>query len=257
MADGNMDLHRALAGPTLYTNIDAGIGTNALYSGGPSTSGPNALAGTTWWNIRRCSVLSCDLLGCGAQSAALLLLAKHMLVGPAIKGYRLCCLCVQPGCNQATQLETGGGTVCVWASCQPGWRQLDPITGMCWLKVAVHHPKHSDLRCVRAHKLAHPVQLCMPCPLLVAWLAEMCPSLHCIYVRRPAPCAQRGTMSALLTSQATFTRRSMLAACARQLQTANEAAHPLACSLKQPCWEDFIDVPLVSLSAHKRVSFQQ
>ncbi|KAI3429364.1 hypothetical protein D9Q98_005459 [Chlorella vulgaris] len=52
MADGNMDLHRALAGPTLYTNIDAGIGTNALYSGGPSTSGPNALAGTTWWNIR-------------------------------------------------------------------------------------------------------------------------------------------------------------------------------------------------------------
>lgn len=47
----------------------------------------------------------------------------------------------------------------------------------------------------------------------------------------------------------------MLAACARQLQTANEAAHPLACSLKQPCWEDFIDVPPVSLSAHKRVFF--
>jgi hypothetical protein len=53
MADGNLDLHRALAGPTLYTNIDVGIGTQALYSGGPSTSGPNALAGTTWWTIKR------------------------------------------------------------------------------------------------------------------------------------------------------------------------------------------------------------
>ncbi|KAI3429363.1 hypothetical protein D9Q98_005458 [Chlorella vulgaris] len=52
MADGNLDLHRALAGPTLYTNIDVGIGTRALYSGGPSTSGPNALAGTTWWTIK-------------------------------------------------------------------------------------------------------------------------------------------------------------------------------------------------------------
>lgn len=51
MADGNMDLHRALAGPTLYTHIDAGKGTDALSSGGPPASGPNALAGTTWWNI--------------------------------------------------------------------------------------------------------------------------------------------------------------------------------------------------------------
>lgn len=43
---------RALAGPTLYTNIDVGLGSNALASGGPSRSGPNALAGTTWWGIR-------------------------------------------------------------------------------------------------------------------------------------------------------------------------------------------------------------
>ncbi|KAL4434670.1 hypothetical protein ABPG77_002793 [Micractinium sp. CCAP 211/92] len=50
--DGNLDLHRALAGPTLYTNIDVGLGTDALHSGGPSRSGPNALAGTTWWGIR-------------------------------------------------------------------------------------------------------------------------------------------------------------------------------------------------------------
>lgn len=51
-SDGNLDLHRALAGPTLYTNIDVGLGSNALASGGPSRSGPNALAGTTWWGIR-------------------------------------------------------------------------------------------------------------------------------------------------------------------------------------------------------------
>lgn len=52
MTDGNLDLHRALSGPTLYTNIDVGVGRNALYSGGPGASGPNAAAGTTWWNIR-------------------------------------------------------------------------------------------------------------------------------------------------------------------------------------------------------------
>jgi hypothetical protein len=44
---------RALAGPTLYTDIDVGGGSKALYSGGPPASGPSALAGTTWWNIRR------------------------------------------------------------------------------------------------------------------------------------------------------------------------------------------------------------
>ncbi|KAL4437059.1 hypothetical protein ABPG75_004198 [Micractinium tetrahymenae] len=49
---GNLDLHRALAGPTLYTNIDTGRGTDSLSSGGPPALGPNALAGTTWWNIR-------------------------------------------------------------------------------------------------------------------------------------------------------------------------------------------------------------
>ncbi|EFN59950.1 hypothetical protein CHLNCDRAFT_133034 [Chlorella variabilis] len=50
--DGNLDLHRALSGPTLYTDIDVGLGTNALWSGGPRASGANAAAGTTWWNIR-------------------------------------------------------------------------------------------------------------------------------------------------------------------------------------------------------------
>lgn len=43
-----------LSGPTLYTNINVGKGTNALYSGGPSRSGANAAAGTTWWFIQRC-----------------------------------------------------------------------------------------------------------------------------------------------------------------------------------------------------------
>ncbi|KAL4435947.1 hypothetical protein ABPG77_000709 [Micractinium sp. CCAP 211/92] len=47
MNDGNLDLHRGLSGPTLYTNINVGKGTNALYSGGPSRSGANAAAGTT------------------------------------------------------------------------------------------------------------------------------------------------------------------------------------------------------------------
>lgn len=51
MMAGNLDLHRALAGPTLYTNISAGGGTDTFYSGGPPESGPNALAGTTWWGI--------------------------------------------------------------------------------------------------------------------------------------------------------------------------------------------------------------
>lgn len=55
LEDGNLDLHRALAGPTLYTNISVGRGSDPFYSGGPSSSGPNALAGTTWWNIRRCA----------------------------------------------------------------------------------------------------------------------------------------------------------------------------------------------------------
>lgn len=44
---------RALSGPTLYTDIDVGVGTDALLSGGPPNSGPNAVAGTTWWNIMR------------------------------------------------------------------------------------------------------------------------------------------------------------------------------------------------------------
>lgn len=44
---------RGLSGPTLYTNINVGKGTNALYSGGPSRSGANAAAGTTWWFIQR------------------------------------------------------------------------------------------------------------------------------------------------------------------------------------------------------------
>ncbi|KAL4458833.1 hypothetical protein ABPG75_013698 [Micractinium tetrahymenae] len=52
LKDGNLDLHRGLSGPTLYTNIDVGRGTNALYSGGPSRSGANAAAGTTWWFIQ-------------------------------------------------------------------------------------------------------------------------------------------------------------------------------------------------------------
>lgn len=51
MEDGNLDLHRGNAGPTLYTNIDVGKGSKALASGGPSRAGPNAQAFTTWWNI--------------------------------------------------------------------------------------------------------------------------------------------------------------------------------------------------------------
>lgn len=59
MVDGNLDLHRGLSGPTLYTDIDVGVGTDALHSGGPTRSGPNAAAGTTWWNIRRCKLHAC------------------------------------------------------------------------------------------------------------------------------------------------------------------------------------------------------
>ncbi|PSC76256.1 glycosyltransferase family 77 isoform A [Micractinium conductrix] len=51
MRDGSLDMHRGLAGPTLYTSIDVGVGSRALKSGGPGRSGPNALAGTTWWGI--------------------------------------------------------------------------------------------------------------------------------------------------------------------------------------------------------------
>lgn len=51
MVNGNLDLHRGLSGPTLYTNISVGVGTDALLSGGPKESGPNAVAGTTWWRI--------------------------------------------------------------------------------------------------------------------------------------------------------------------------------------------------------------
>jgi activating signal cointegrator complex subunit 1 len=51
MVSGNLDLHRGLSGPTLYTNISVGAGAEALLSGGPKDSGPNAVAGTTWWHI--------------------------------------------------------------------------------------------------------------------------------------------------------------------------------------------------------------
>ncbi|KAL4418954.1 hypothetical protein ABPG77_001776 [Micractinium sp. CCAP 211/92] len=52
LSDGNLDLHRGLAGPTLYTNINVGRGSDALSSGGPSRAGPNSVAYSTWWNIR-------------------------------------------------------------------------------------------------------------------------------------------------------------------------------------------------------------
>ncbi|KAL4448197.1 hypothetical protein ABPG75_005416 [Micractinium tetrahymenae] len=52
LSDGNLDLHRGLAGPTLYTNINVGKGSDALASGGPSRAGPNSVAYSTWWNIR-------------------------------------------------------------------------------------------------------------------------------------------------------------------------------------------------------------
>lgn len=42
---------RGLAGPTLYTNIDVGLGSKALASGGPTKAGPNTVAGSTWWGI--------------------------------------------------------------------------------------------------------------------------------------------------------------------------------------------------------------
>lgn len=51
-SDGNLDLHRGLAGPTLYANINVGKGSDALGSGGPSRAGPNSVAYSTWWNIR-------------------------------------------------------------------------------------------------------------------------------------------------------------------------------------------------------------
>ncbi|PRW05792.1 cytosolic phosphoglucose isomerase isoform A [Chlorella sorokiniana] len=50
-SDGNLDLHRGLAGPTLYTNINVGKGSKALVSGGPKAAGPNTLAFSTWWGI--------------------------------------------------------------------------------------------------------------------------------------------------------------------------------------------------------------
>lgn len=52
LSDGNLDLHRGLAGPTLYANINVGKGSDALGSGGPSRAGPNSVAYSTWWNIR-------------------------------------------------------------------------------------------------------------------------------------------------------------------------------------------------------------
>ncbi len=72
-----------LSGPTLYTNINVGKGTNALYSGGPSRSGANAAAGTTWWFIQRQGrgVTSCAPAGCAnpESSAALALCRRAML----------------------------------------------------------------------------------------------------------------------------------------------------------------------------------
>lgn len=50
-------LCRGLAGPTLYTNIHVGKGTDALDSGGPKRAGPNSLAFSTWWNIRSAAAI--------------------------------------------------------------------------------------------------------------------------------------------------------------------------------------------------------
>ncbi|PRW57063.1 band 7 [Chlorella sorokiniana] len=51
MSNGNLELHRGLAGQTLFTNINVGIGDHAFQSGGPASSGPNTVAYTTAWNV--------------------------------------------------------------------------------------------------------------------------------------------------------------------------------------------------------------
>ena len=48
---GNLELHRGLAGQSLFTNINVGLGDHAFQSGGPSASGPNTVAFTTAWNV--------------------------------------------------------------------------------------------------------------------------------------------------------------------------------------------------------------
>ncbi len=48
---GNLELHRGLAGQSLFTNINVGIGDHAMQSGGPASSGPNTVAFTTFWQV--------------------------------------------------------------------------------------------------------------------------------------------------------------------------------------------------------------
>lgn len=38
-----------MAGQSLFTNINVGLGDHAFQSGGPSKSGPNTVAFTTFW----------------------------------------------------------------------------------------------------------------------------------------------------------------------------------------------------------------
>lgn len=45
-------VHRALAGPILYTDVHVGEGSRAMECGGPPTSGPNTLGYTTYWSVR-------------------------------------------------------------------------------------------------------------------------------------------------------------------------------------------------------------
>lgn len=52
MTNGNLELHRGLAGMCLFTDIDVGLGDHALQSGGPEASGPSCSAFTIFWNVK-------------------------------------------------------------------------------------------------------------------------------------------------------------------------------------------------------------
>ncbi|PRW20475.1 band 7 [Chlorella sorokiniana] len=49
---GTVEMHRAQSAMELFTDINVGDPAHSFYNGGPETSGPNAGAFTTYWNIR-------------------------------------------------------------------------------------------------------------------------------------------------------------------------------------------------------------
>ncbi|NQT36278.1 MAG: hypothetical protein HQ581_02250, partial [Planctomycetes bacterium] len=50
--DLNFDHHKYANHANLFTNIDAGVGTNIFHSGGGAKLGRHCGAWTTWWNVR-------------------------------------------------------------------------------------------------------------------------------------------------------------------------------------------------------------